>query len=334
MTKFRCISSILGQFRYTFTSQAAVSQPFRHSHARTSQQNQKFTFGMGLAGREYPYYFCSMCCHEIKRTDQSAWHADCGEGAFHLECLKTCLKHKPALRWPVCHKPLIFSSTDAGQGTFTEKEPGAARECQSLDTLPVTTRQQDPFESPSSSKADDSCAVSDLSKELDPNLTYLSCAFQSSQGLMALICQGQASVQTLTGNQVWELPLNSADKMRALRLSSALTGFSRIFYHSPGQPRDETTLILTHPKINEPHPAPGTSQVSSTPSIPKVGPDKLADIIHSFPSNAGAKSSAVDWVSPPTTCAIVMVNGRNAKLITGMAWFKPGEDHEDCTGHG
>jgi hypothetical protein len=176
--------------------------------------------------------------------------------------------------------------------------------------------------------------MSNLFKELDPKTTYLNCTFQSSQGLMALICQGQVSIQTLTGDQVWELQLNPTDKMEALRLSSALTGFSRIFYHSPGQPRDETTLILTHPKINEPYPAPGTSQASSIPNVPKAEPDKLTDIIYTFPSDTGAKSSAVDWVSPPTTCAIVTVNGRNAKIITGMAWLKPGEDHDGCTARG
>jgi hypothetical protein len=141
-----------------------------------------------------------MSCHEIKRIDQSAWHADCGEGAFHLECLKTCLKHKPVPRCLECHRPLIFSRTDAGQGTFTEKEPEAARECQNLYTLTITTRRQGPYESPSSSGADNSCAVSDLFKELDPKATYLNCAFQSSQGLMAMICQGQASIQSLTGD--------------------------------------------------------------------------------------------------------------------------------------
>jgi hypothetical protein len=216
-------------------------------------------FGTGLTSHEYASYVCSMCRHEIKRTDQSAWHADCGEGAFHLECLKTCLKYKPVPRCPECHKPLIFSRTGAGQGTFTDKEPEAPRECQNLCTLTVTARRQDPCESPPSSEADNNCAASGLFKEFDPKTTYLNCAFQSSQGLMVLICQGQASIQTLTGNQVWELQLNPTDKTEALRLSSALTGFSRIFYHSPGQPRDKTTLILTHPKINERYPAPGTS---------------------------------------------------------------------------
>ena len=312
-----------------------------------------FVFGTGPTSREYLSHVCSMCCHEIKRTDQSAWHADCGKGSFHLECLKTCLKHKPVPWCPECHKPLVFSRTDAGQGTFTEKEPEAPRECQSLRTLTVTTRRQDPCESPSSSEADNSCAVSDLVKELKSKsthlrcaisdlikelkseTTYLSCAFQSPQGLMALVRQGQASIQTLTGDQVWELQLNPTDKMEALRLSSALTGFSRIFYHSPGQPRDETTLILTHPKINEPQPAPGTSQVSSTPNVPKAELDKLTDMIHAFRSNAVAKSSsAVDWVSPPTTCAIVTVNGRKARIITGMVWLKLGEDHDGCAVHG
>jgi hypothetical protein len=129
----------------------------------------------------------------------------------------------------------LSSSAEPMQaGTFTEKEPEAARECQSLYTLPVTTRQQDPFESTSSPETDDSCAVSDLFKELYPKPAHLNCAFQSSQGLMALICQGQASIQTLTGDQVWELQLNSTDKMKALRLSSALIGFSRVFLPLPG----------------------------------------------------------------------------------------------------
>jgi hypothetical protein len=292
-------------------------------------------FGTGPTSREYPSYVCSMCRHEIKRTDQSAWPADCGEGAFHLECLKTCLKCKPVPQCLECHKPLIFSRTNAGQGTFTEKEPESPRECQNLCTLTVTTGRQDPCESSSSSEADNSCTVSDISKELDPKPTYLNCAFQSSQGLMALICQGQASIQSLTGNQVWELQLNPTDKMEALRLSSALTGFSRIFYHSLGQPRDETTLILTHPKINERYPAPGTPQVSSTPNVPKAELDKLTDMIHAFRSNIGVKySSAVDWVSPPATCAIVTVNGRKAKIITGMVWLKLGEDHDSCAMHG
>ena len=293
-----------------------------------------FVFGTGPTSREYPSYVCSMCRHEIKRTDQSAWHADCGEGAFHLKCLKTCLKYKPVPRCPECHKPLIFSRTDAGQRTFTETEPETLRHCQNLCTLAVTTRQQDPCESPSSSEADNSRAVSDHFKELDPKTTYLNCAFHSSQGLMDLIRQGQASIQTLAGDQVWELQLNPTDKVEALRLSSALTGFSRVFYHSPGQPRDETTLILTHSKINEPQPAPGTSQVSSTPNVPKAELDKLTDMIHPFRSNTGAKSSsAVDWVFPPTTCAIVTVNGRKARIITGMVWLKVGEDRDGCTVH-
>jgi hypothetical protein len=57
-------------------------------------------------------------------------------------------------------------------------------------------------------------------------------------------------------------------------------------------------------------------------------------MIHTFRSNTGPKPSAVDWVSAPTTCAIVMVSGRKAKIITGMAWLKPGEDHDGCTVHG
>ena len=102
-----------------------------------------FVFGTGPTSRKYPSYVCSVCRHEIKKTDQSAWHADCGEGAFHLECLKTCLKYKPAPRCPECHKPLIFSRTDAGQGTFTEKEPETPRDCQNLCTLVVIARLQD-----------------------------------------------------------------------------------------------------------------------------------------------------------------------------------------------
>jgi hypothetical protein len=291
-----------------------------------------FVFRTGPTSRECPSYVCSMCRHEIKRTDQSAWHANCGEGAFHLECLQTCLKYKPVPRCPECHKPLIFSRTNASQGVFAKKEPEAPREYQNLCTLTVTTRRQDPCESPSGSEADNNCAVSDHFKELDPKPTYLNCAFQSSQGLMALICRGQASTQTLTGNQVWELQLNPTDKTEALRLSSALTGFSRIFYHSPGQPRDETTLILTHPNVN---PAPGTSQVSPTPNVPKEELDKLTDMIHAFRSNISAKSSsAVDWVSQPTTCATATVNGRKARIITGMVWLKVGEDHDGCAVHG
>jgi hypothetical protein len=177
----------------------------RERHNKTKMNSEcsvGFTFGTGLTGREYPYCFCSVCHHEINRTGQSSWPADCGGAAFYLVCLKICLKHKPVPRCPVCHKPLIFSRADTSQGAFTEKEPEAARECQSLYTLPVTTRQQDPFESTSSSEADDSCAVPDLLKELNPKPTYLNYTFRSSRGLMALIYQGQASVQTLTGNQV------------------------------------------------------------------------------------------------------------------------------------
>jgi hypothetical protein len=123
--------------------------------------------------------------------------------------------------------------------------------------------------------------------------------------------------------------------MEALRLSSDLTGFSRIFYHSRGQPWDETNLILTHPKINEPYPAPRPSQVSSTSNVLKAELDKLTDMIHTFRSNTGVKSSsAVDWGSPPTTCAIVTVNGWKARVITGMVWLKLGEDYDGCVVHG
>jgi len=255
-----------------------------------------FVFGTGPTSREYLSYVCSMCCHEIKRTDQCAWHADCGKGAFHLECLKTCLKHKPVPRCPECHKPLVFGGTDAGQRIFTEKEPEAPTECQNLCTLTVTTRRQDPCESPSSSEADNSCTVSDLLKELRSKNTYISCAV--------------------------------SDLIK--ELESEATYLSCAF-----QPRDETTLVLTHPKIDERYPTPGPSQISPTSKALQAELDKLTDRIHAFCSNTRTKSSsAVDWVSPPTTCAIVTVNGRKAKIITGMVWLKLGEDHDNCAVHG
>jgi hypothetical protein len=268
---------------------------------------------------------CTICHVEIMPTEPRARHFYCEAAfGFHLECLSDYLCDDPSASCPDCHGSLEFNPKDS-----TKKRPETPKKSQPPLTPPNTAGQPDTREQQIHSESGDVWEDSDPFKEPKPEIPYLQCTFQSQIGLMDLISSAQASIQTLTGNEVWELHLSPTDKKEALRLSSTLTGFSRIFYHAPGQPRNETTFILTHQKVNEPFPGLGSSRDTSNPSAPKAELDELTDMINTIRrTNNDAVSKAGQWVSPPTTCGIFKINGRKAKIITGMIWLKPSEDDE------
>ena len=172
----------------------------------------------------------------------------------------------------------------------------------------------------------------DLFKEPEPETNTVDCTFRPTDGLMAPIISGQASVHTLIGQEVWELPLNPTDWKKALRLSSNLTGFARIFYHASGEPRDEATIFLTHPEINQPDAKRKYHRDAAT-CAERQQLDQLTSIIQIFRANAHTEASRVgQFVSPPTSLGYVTIDRKRAKIITGLVWLGLGEDEDEEMG--
>jgi hypothetical protein len=279
-------------------------------------------FGIAPIGKEK---FCMICDSEITPTEACPNHFGCEVGfTFHSECLDEYLNSDTSVRCPDCHCSLYYNEKQS-----TKNEPDPPKGSQPPLTPPATPGQRDTQDRQVQSEPDKVWEDSNHFKEPEPEMPYLQCRFQNPNGLMELISSGQASIETLTGNQVWELHLSPTDKKEALKLSSTLTGFSRIFYHAPGKPRDESTIILTHPKVNQPFLGLGSSCDASIPSVAKAELDGLTNMVDTFRrTSQDAVSSAAQWVSPPTAHAIVNINGRKARIITGMVWLKPGEEQD------
>jgi hypothetical protein len=221
---------------------------------------------------------CMFCDSEITPTEACATHFGSEVGfAFHTKCLDEYLKSDTSIRCPDCH---CFLDCNENESMENELEP--RKVSKPPVTPPATPGQRHNQDRQAQSESDKVWEDSNPFKEAEPEIPYLQCTFQSPNGLMELISSGQASIQSLTGNQVWELHLSPTDKREALKLSSALTGFSRIFYHAPGQPRDESTLILTHPNVNKPFPELESSRDASIPSVLKAELDILTNMINTF----------------------------------------------------
>jgi hypothetical protein len=196
-------------------------------------------FGTGSAKKGKVYIICK---YEIEPSEACTKHFAGEVGiAFHVACLKECLKADAYQKCPDCD----------GAIDFTTKGPKPRR--YQLPLTPPTTPGQHHVQHQQQvhSKPDNVWDNPHPFKEPGPETPYFQCTFQRPEGLMEVITSGQASIQTLTCNQVWDLHLSPIDKRQALRLSSTLTGFSRVFHHTPDQPLDESTLILTHPNFKQ-----------------------------------------------------------------------------------
>ena len=267
---------------------------------------------------------CSMCLFGISADDASAEHAACTK-TFHLACLRErALEHPDgSSSCPLCEEPL-----GNGFRKLSHRILEAAKESQPPPLLPTAADYGIPAQS----------ALEFQSSVPDP-LPPLRCTFRSPQGLMALVSNGQASVQSLTSEQVLHLRIDPDNQTRALILSSSLpTGFSRVYYHAPGEPRDETTVILAHPKVNQPYPGGGgggglngfcdTDTVANS-SLDEEERDQLTEMVRAWRSSARARArarvldpppSTVRWAFPPIECCSGRVDGRKVSFIAGVVY--------------
>ena len=182
--------------------------------------------------------------------------------------------------------------------------------------------------------------------------------FESPSCLMSNIAEGRASVQKITPAEVKDLLKSANDPTAAYLISSDLSGFCRVYYHEPGEPRDEKTLILTHSaigttadqrkvhgereqrrhqKAQRKQAREGKQEVREPDAELAVcaqltGADLIAaqyykDIARQEKAKA-EDSRARQWVKPPTILGKWTARtGRRALIVSGMTWRYPDEDH-------
>lgn len=288
----------------------------------SSRNPRSVIYGLGPIG---DVRHCFVCISVISADDASAKHAACTK-SFHLACLKAhALEHPNGSSCcPACEKPL-----GSGFRKLSRRILEAAHESQPHSPLPRTAAHEQPAQS----------APSFENSVPNPH-PYLQCTFRSPQGLMALISHGQASVQSLTSEQVLHLRLDPHDKTQALKLSSCLlTGFSRVYYHAPGELRDETTVVLAHPKVNQPYPGAGASpgglngfrdtDTVTTSSLDEWERDQLTEMVRTWRSSARTRTrgrasdpapSTVRWAFAPTECGTAKMGGRKVRFVAGVVY--------------
>ena len=280
----------------------------------SSRSPRSVIYGLGPIGN---VRHCCMCISVISADDVSAEHAACTK-SFHLACLKEhALEHLDGSSCcPVCEGPL-----GNGFRKHSHRILEAAHESQPHTPVPRATDHERTEQS-----------ASTFQTSLPDPPSYLQCTFRSPQGLMNLISHGQASVQSLTSEQVLHLRIDPSNKAQALKLSSSLlTEFSRVYYHAPGEPRDGTTVILAHPKVNQAYPGASgglkgfrDTDTVATSSLDKEERDQLTEMVRTWRSSARTSdpppSTTVRWAFPPTKCGSGKVDGRKVRFVAGVVY--------------